>query len=302
MAKKKRNKFKSWLQLVRIPNIFTVPGDILAGHAAVTAFTDFSLFTFLMLCLASALLYCGGLVLNDCFDYEEDLRERPKRPLPSGAISLQEAYAGWLVMTAGSLLICRILSPVSFKIALTIVILVILYNGPARKFPKLAFIVMGLCRGFNILLGASTAWNSENMALNISPIFITETLYILAVTYIAYNETRKLPKQVWCKMPFFVSVAGIVLGVIIYGSDAINLYSICAGLIFLTVTFKICNSLNDSLPVKMIPPKIGQLIRNLMLLQVAFTVMAGKDYWWLALILLAAVPFASRISRKFYSS
>lgn len=302
MAPKKRKKLDSWLQLVRIPNIFTVPGDILAGHAAVTAFTDFSFFKFSMLCLASALLYCGGLVLNDCFDYEEDLRERPKRPLPSGAISLQEAYAGWLIMTAASLLICRMLSPASFKIAITIVILVILYNGPARKFPKFAFIVMGLCRGFNILLGASTAWQSESLALNISPIFITETLYILAVTYIAYNETRKLPKPLWCKMPFFVSLAGIVLSVIIYGAAAINIYSICFSLVFLTVTLKICNSLDDSLPVKMIPPKIGQLIRNLMLLQAAFTVMAGKDYWWLALILVAAVPFASRISRKFYSS
>lgn len=299
MSKKKRNKLDSWLQLIRIPNIFTVPGDILAGHAAVTAFTDFSLYKFLMLCLASALLYCGGLVLNDCFDYEEDLRERPKRPLPSGAISLQEAYAGWLIMTAASLLICRILSPVSFKIALSIVILVILYNGPARKFPKVAFLVMGLCRGFNILLGASTAWESENMALNVSPVFITETLYILAVTYIAYNETRKLPKQIWCKMPFFISIAGSIYCVIIHGPNVIGL---CVCLLFLGVTYKICNSLNDSLPVKMIPPKIGQLIRNLMLLQAAFTVLAKPEYWWLSLVILLAIPFATRISRKFYSS
>ena len=299
MSKKKRNKLNSWLQLVRIPNIFTVPGDILAGHAAVTLFTDFSLYKFLMLCLASALLYCGGLVLNDCFDYEEDLRERPKRPLPSGAISLQEAYVGWLIMTAAALLICRILSPVSFKIALTIVILVILYNGPARKFPKIAFLVMGLCRGFNILLGASTAWESESMALNISPIFITETLYILAVTYIAYNETRKLPKQIWCKMPFIISVVGSIYCVIIHSPNAIGL---CVCVLFLGVTYKICNSLNDSLPVKMIPPKIGQLIRNLMLLQAAFTVLAKKEYWWLSLLILIAIPFATRISRKFYSS
>ena len=299
MSKKKKSKFKNWLQLVRIPNIFTVPGDILAGHAAVTLFTDFSLTTFLMLCLASALLYCGGLVLNDCFDYEEDLRERPKRPLPSGAISLQEAYAGWLIMTAAALLICRVISPISFKIALTIVILVILYNGPARKFPKLAFLIMGLCRGFNILLGASSAWDSSNMALNVSPIFITETLYILAVTYIAYNETSKLPKQIWCKMPFFVAVAGSLYCVMVHSPNVIG---ICVCLLFLGVTYKICSTLNSTLPVKMIPPKIGQLIRNLMLLQAAFTVLAKPEYWVLALIILLAIPFATRISRKFYSS
>ena len=105
-----------------------------------------------------------------------ELKGTEVKSLRNGKCSLQEAYAGWLLMTASSLLICRMLSPASFKIALTIVILVILYNGPARKLPKLAFIVMGLCRGFNILLGASTAWDSDSFALNISPIFFTETL------------------------------------------------------------------------------------------------------------------------------
>ncbi|NQZ58890.1 MAG: UbiA family prenyltransferase, partial [Lentisphaeraceae bacterium] len=162
MPSTKKNKLHSWLQLIRIPNLFTVPGDILAGHACVTLFSDFSLWRFALLCLCSALLYCGGLILNDCLDYNEDCRERPKRPLPSGAISVRDAYLAWITSTILALIICWFLSAASFYIALILTTLIILYNGPARKFPGVAFVIMGLCRGFNLLLGASTAISTSD--------------------------------------------------------------------------------------------------------------------------------------------
>ena len=31
--------------------------------------------------------YTAGMILNDLLDYEVDVRERPERPLPSGAVS-----------------------------------------------------------------------------------------------------------------------------------------------------------------------------------------------------------------------
>jgi 4-hydroxybenzoate polyprenyltransferase len=299
MTKKLKKKVNSWLQLVRIPNLFTVPGDILVGHAAVVLMADFSLIQFICLCIVSALIYCGGLILNDCFDYEEDLKERPKRPLPSGAITMQEAYAAWLLMTLLALGLSWAIGPVTFNIVLCLIVLVILYNGPARKFPIAAFITMGLCRGFNILLGASVAWGSTSFTLNVAPAFLTETAYILAVTFIAYNETKKLPKKIWCKMPFIVAAIGGVLAVLIHG---LNFFGFAIFALFLVVTFNIVESLNRHLPTGMIPPKIGQLIRNLLLLQAAFTVLANPAYLWLALILIICLPFATRVSKKFYSS
>ncbi|MCM8532021.1 MAG: UbiA family prenyltransferase [Lentisphaeraceae bacterium] len=299
MKTKTKKKLKSWLQLVRIPNLFTVPGDILVGHAAVVLMSDFSTIPFIGLCIISALIYCGGLILNDCFDYKEDLKERPKRPLPSGQISMQEAYGAWLIMTALALIIASFLGSATLNITIALVVLVILYNGPARKFPVVAFVVMGLCRGFNILLGASTAWDHESFSFNVAPVFITETLYILAVTYIAYNETNKLPKRIWCKMPFIVASVGGLLAGAVFG---INLWGFILFALFLIVTFNIVESLKKSLPVGMIPPKIGQLIRNLLLLQASFTVLAAPEYIWLALILIISVPFAARVSKKFYSS
>lgn len=299
MKKTRNKKLKSWLQLIRIPNLFTVPGDILAGHAAVVLFTDFSLVNFVTLCIISALLYCGGLILNDCFDYEEDLKERPKRPLPSGAITMQEAYGTWLMMTLGAIFLSWLLSTATLNITLIIIGLVILYNGPARKFPKFAFITMGLCRGFNILLGASVAWDHSAFSFQVAPVFLTETLYILAVTYIAYHETSNLPRKIWCKMPFIVAASGGLLAAVVHG---VNLPGFILYTIFLVVTFNIVETLNKKLPVGMIPPKIGQLIRNLLLLQASFAVLASPDYIWLAALLVISIPFAARISKKFYSS
>ena len=46
---------------------------------------------FLLLLLASACLYCGGMVWNDYFDRAQDKLERPSRPIPSGRVSPGEA-------------------------------------------------------------------------------------------------------------------------------------------------------------------------------------------------------------------
>ena len=60
-----------------------LPGS--AGHAGVAV----SSLPFRLLLLASACLYCGGMVWNDYFDREQDRRERGDRPIPSGKVAPQ---------------------------------------------------------------------------------------------------------------------------------------------------------------------------------------------------------------------
>src|SRR5919199_644904 len=98
-----RHAFR-WLpyaQLVRLPNVFTAMADIgmaalvagaLPGHAAAVA----------LLVLASSCLYCAGMVWNDYFDLEQDKRERPFRPIPSGRVTpRQAALFGAALLAAG---------------------------------------------------------------------------------------------------------------------------------------------------------------------------------------------------------
>src|SRR5438034_11690528 len=78
----------AWARLVRLPNVFTALADIGLGILVAGPVTVGAAPAALLL-LASACLYCGGMVWNDYFDVEQDRRERPFRPIPSGAIILR---------------------------------------------------------------------------------------------------------------------------------------------------------------------------------------------------------------------
>ncbi|MEM9943643.1 MAG: UbiA family prenyltransferase, partial [Planctomycetota bacterium] len=125
----------------------------------------------IFLLLSSAAIYTAGMVLNDYFDFEKDLVERPERPIPSGQISRKATFnfgfallvggvacaaiAGLLAQASSGLAVSR-----STGIALILVIFVVLYDGPAKS-TWLAPFIMGTCRFFNLLLGASTIDSSQ---------------------------------------------------------------------------------------------------------------------------------------------
>ena len=79
--------WKAYLQLIRLPNVFTAAADSLAGWLLVRGSLE-ETGHWVPLVLASACTYAGGIALNDVCDIEIDRVERPGRPLPSGRISL----------------------------------------------------------------------------------------------------------------------------------------------------------------------------------------------------------------------
>ncbi len=111
-------------------------------------------------------LYWAGMILNDLWDKEEDARDRPSRPIPSGQISEQQArVAGFGLLVAGVLLATGAgwvqLEAAMFAwmpaiIALLLATCIILYDGPLKS-TWLAPATMGLCRLLCFLLGASAA-------------------------------------------------------------------------------------------------------------------------------------------------
>src|SRR5438309_8565411 len=98
------SSLRAYAQLVRLPNVFTAWADIclgwLAALAAGVPATHWP--TFVLLMCASASLYSAGMVWNDFFDLEQDQRERPFRPLPSGRITPRSAaWLGTALLVAG---------------------------------------------------------------------------------------------------------------------------------------------------------------------------------------------------------
>ena len=85
-------KIKAWLELLRLPNLFTVPGDVLVGWCLMGGLAH-GIWPICLTITASLCLYATGLLLNDVMDVRVDTRERPQRPIPSGRVSLRSVLA-----------------------------------------------------------------------------------------------------------------------------------------------------------------------------------------------------------------
>ncbi len=284
------------MELVRFPNLFTVPGDILLGMAAVNALTGFKPLVFLYTCVISILLYGGGMVLNDILDFDEDLRERPDRVLPSGRISFNQAWQGVIIAFGLALLLSFFISLKMVLVTALIITAVYLYNGPSRKVPKLGFAVMGSCRSFNIILGATALGEFNNALLLVA---LIEGAYIYGVCVIAHNETKTLPSPFWCKFPLILIAIAVFFS---WVSLKFPWQGIIAGLYLLWSTFNIVKNLTPQLPVGKIPPQIGRLIRNLIPLQFCLALCLAPQLWYICLGLMLGLPICAKYAKKFTMS
>ena len=82
----------------------TAIADVAMGFVFVTGSLQ-PIAGFLCLAVASCLLYTAGMILNDVYDFDVDMKERPSRPLPSGRISRRRAQSlGYGMLATGVLL------------------------------------------------------------------------------------------------------------------------------------------------------------------------------------------------------
>jgi 4-hydroxybenzoate polyprenyltransferase len=179
----------AYMQLFRLPNVFTAMTDVLLGFWF-THETLSPIGVFLLLLASSCLLYTGGMVLNDVFDLEQDRRERPQRPIPSGRITINIAggLAGCLLISGmlagcGAGLLAGDVRPA--VLATLLAWTIISYDGILKHTPA-GPVAMGACRMFNVLLGMSaspTPWTVANwvVAGGIG-------LYVVGVTWFARRE------------------------------------------------------------------------------------------------------------------
>ncbi|MER5278254.1 UbiA family prenyltransferase, partial [Streptomyces sp. NPDC002809] len=93
---------RAWAELLRVSALFTVPGDALAGAAAVGRRPDRST---ALAVGASLCLYEAGMALNDWADRDEDAVDRPHRPIPSGRISPRAALTAAGALTGAGLVL-----------------------------------------------------------------------------------------------------------------------------------------------------------------------------------------------------
>lgn len=327
---------KAWLQLFRVPNLLTVPGDPLAGFLIASGGHLDARVVFAI--LASLCLYAAGLAMNDLADFSEDKQDRPKRPLPSGAISRP---AAWIV--TGNLVIFGLglsfaAGPNAALMGIGVILGVTLYNLLTKRIAIIGALNMGVCRGLSLLLGAAAAVAPDQRFLDtgtglldfnplLSAVFTSTAfvsgqrffifatgaalliaLYIAAVTNLARHETRPEYPKIARVLPLGTLLIGFVL-----------LKQVTESLLrdqspaLWVVGIVLCAFNTSELmrtPPPPLPPRIGSYIRILPVLQASLCLLPSiatglhktPDSFLSAIALLACVPLHAWLGKKFYAS
>lgn len=184
--------------LLRPANIITAISDILAGVAIsgilIHQYMDYPLLLHvLLLVISTSGLYGGGIVFNDVFDLESDMISRPERILPRHLVSKKEAIILGISMFAIGIISAFSVSLLSGFLALSICILALFYNTVSKYYFFAGSLNMGLCRGFNLLLGISII---NNAVWSNGLIAVISTLFITGVTFISKKENQGNNKSV----------------------------------------------------------------------------------------------------------
>ncbi len=179
---------RAYCQLCRLPAVFTALADIMLGYLLTRSSVE-SPFPLVLLLGASAGLYLSGMVWNDIFDRDQDAKERPKRPIPSGRVPLKCAIMFASLLTVTGLACAATAGWRSLAIAGMLTACIFLYDGVLKQTP-LGPLFMGACRSLNVILGASTAGVRFASAWQFPQWWVAASLgvYIVGVTWFARTE------------------------------------------------------------------------------------------------------------------
>lgn len=191
MADPRHPSARTLLVLGRVSNLPTVWSNCLCGWLLGGEGSSARL---LLLCLATSLLYVGGMFLNDAFDATFDRQHRRQRPIPSGAIAEQLV---WII--GGSLLMAGTL-PLLFLgftpaiLTLLLVGAILLYDA-VHKAVAFSPVIMAACRFLLLLVAAGAAEEGiTGLALWTA---IALAGWIVGLSYVARRESIAGPLAVW---------------------------------------------------------------------------------------------------------
>jgi heme O synthase-like polyprenyltransferase len=302
-------QFRAWCQLLRLPALFTVPGDPLAGFllARYPGFEP-SIVKVLPCVLAGLLLYAAGLVSNDYFDLKEDARDRPTRPLPSGAVSPSTAISLAVILFFAGIGISAFAGNFAVMIAVLLTLTIITYNMGVKRIRFLGPLNIGVCRGLNVLLGTAAAANiTEWPAL---PLIAAAgiTVYIAGVTVIAARETEKIvvgSKRWLPAMSLALCFIAIHFSFIIskmYVKPSSLVVSGVLSAAALMLAWKHGNALKGKPAPKLVAATVGRFIHGLLVVQASFAALCSWPGLTVAGAIILSMPALFAVSSRFYSS
>lgn len=202
---------RAYAELARVSNLPTCISNSLVGCALGARSGLFPWSSVPPIAAGICLLYAAGMVMNDILDRRGDWIERPERPIPSGRVSLLEA---WSFASMTILLGLGLLSNTSTRaldLGLPLVACIVLYDLLHKRY-SWSIVLMGACRGMVYLVAAAgVSWPFDFFrALWLAG---TLGLYTVAITVVARSENRRLDARRWLAvvLPPVVLAAALVV-------------------------------------------------------------------------------------------
>jgi 4-hydroxybenzoate polyprenyltransferase len=170
-------------ELVRLPAVLSVPGDVLVGAAASGQLWNLGRTAGLI--GSSSLMYLAGMALNDYADREVDAVERPGRPIPSGRVSPTFALGFAGALTVGSLALAVAADGKrALVVAGPLTAAVWGYDFVGKSTP-VASLSMAACRGLDVMMGSGASGAAAAL-----PAAAVVTAHITAVTEVSRREVE----------------------------------------------------------------------------------------------------------------
>nr|WSW65385.1 UbiA family prenyltransferase [Streptomyces sp. NBC_00995] len=290
---------RAWAELLRISALFTVPGDALAGAAAVGRSPGRST---ALAVGASLCLYEAGMALNDWADREEDAVDRPHRPIPSGRISPRAALTAAGALTGAGLALAARAGRPALTVATGLAATVWAYDLRLKHTPA-GPAAMAAARGLDLMLGATatsatTAAPAPRTARAALPAAALLSTHTYAVTAVSRHETRG--GSATAPIAALAAVGAIGAAVVHErraprNAPARLLLTALTGAYLRTFARPLVHAaLNPSPPLTQ--RAVGSGIRAMIPLQAALAARAGAA--GPALAVMGLVPLARALSRK----
>jgi len=177
---------KGLIALLRLPYWLMTGGlSLLTAFAITKDPLNISVQTVLLIFFSMAFITSAGFAINDYFDRESDAVIKPKRPIPSGALSLKQVMAVSSVLFALGLVMAALINWLSFAIIAVDSLLLLVYSYTVkRKSGFIANILVGILTGTAFMYGQATISSTVNL--------ISLSLYPIAFGTIGGNILRDI--------------------------------------------------------------------------------------------------------------
>ncbi len=176
---------KGLIALLRLPYWLMTGGLAVLTALAITKGALPNVESVVLIFFSMACITSAGFAINDYFDKESDAVIKPKRPIPSGSMSLNQVIAVSTVLFALGLVLALLINWLSFAILLADSAVLLVYSALVKKKSGFAAnALVGILTGTAFVYGEATITNTISL--------ISLSLYPIAFGTIGGNVLRDI--------------------------------------------------------------------------------------------------------------